>query len=151
MIPDLAFLYTRDLNKVIAEVEAYPTEDSLWQVTGQIANPAGNLALHLVGNLSQFVGDDLGGVPYERDRPAEFSLRDVPRAELITGLQHTRDLTSQTLAKLDDASLSRVHPRQLPGFPEGMSSRFFLIHLYGHLNYHLGQINYHRRLLSRTV
>ena len=146
MIPELALLFTRDLNRVIAEIRAYPDEDSLWHVAGQINNSAGNLALHLVGNLSQFVGDDLGDVPFARDREAEFIRKNVPRAELLGGLERTRELVAQTLANLDNARLDRVHPRQPPGFPPDMTSRYFLIHLYGHLNYHLGQINYHRRL-----
>lgn len=146
MIPDLALLFIRDLNRVIAEIRAYPDEDSLWRVAGLINNSAGNLALHLVGNISQFLGDDLGDVPFARDREAEFTHKNVPRAELLSGLERTRELVEQTLAALDDARLDGVHPRQPPGFPPAMTSRFFLIHLYGHLNYHLGQINYHRRL-----
>ncbi|MGY2892080.1 DinB family protein [Deinococcus sp. UYEF24] len=148
MISELALLYTRDLDKVMAEIEAYPSEDALWQVAGQIANPAGNLALHLVGNLSQFVGDDLGDVPFARDRDSEFARRNVPRAELLGELRRVRELVEHTLSHLDPARLERIHPRQPPGFPEAMTSRYFLIHLYGHLNYHLGQINYHRRLLA---
>ena len=146
MIPELALLFTRDLDRVIADIKAYPDEDSLWQVPGQINNSAGNLALHLVGNLSQFIGDDLGDVPFARNREAEFTYRNVPRAELLSGLERTRELVEQTLAQVDYARLERIHPRQPPGFPPAMSSRYFLIHLYGHLNYHLGQINYHRRL-----
>ena len=146
MIPELALLFTRDLDRVIADIKAYPDEDSLWQVPGQINNSAGNLALHLVGNLSQFIGDDLGDVPFARNREAEFTRRNVPRAELLSGLERTRELVEQTLAQVDYARLERIHPRQPPGFPHAMSSRYFLIHLYGHLNYHLGQINYHRRL-----
>ena len=146
MIPDLALLFTRDLNRVMAEIRAYPDEDSLWQVAGQINNSAGNLTLHLVGNISQFIGDDLGDVPFARDREAEFTRRNVPRAEMLSGLERTRELVVQTLANLDDVRLDGVHPRQPPGFPPAMSSRYFLLHLYGHLNYHLGQINFHRRL-----
>ncbi len=146
MISELTLLFNRDLNRVIADIRAYPDEDQLWQVAGQINNSAGNLALHLVGNLSQFVGDDLGEHPFARDREAEFTRRNVPRAELLSGLERARELVEQTLATLDDARLDRIHPRQPPGFPPAMTSRFFLIHLYGHLNYHLGQINYHRRL-----
>lgn len=146
MIPELALLFARDLNRVIAEIKAYPDEDSLWHVAGQINNSAGNLTLHLVGNISQFVGDDLGDVPFARDREAEFTHKNVPRAELLSGLERTRELVVRTLEHLEDARLDRIHPRQPPGFPEGMSSRYFLIHLYGHLNYHLGQINSHRRL-----
>ena len=148
MISELSLLFTRDLNRVITEIEAYPSENALWLVPGQINNSAGNLALHLAGNLSQFIGDDLGDVPFARDRESEFSVKNLPRAELIDGLRPTRALVEQTLAHLNDARLDSIHPRQPPGFPKAMSSRYFLVHLYGHLNYHLGQINYHRRLTS---
>ena len=148
MITDLSALYTRDLNKLMTELEAYASDDALWTVRGEIANSAGTLALHLTGNLNQFVGEDLGGVPAFRDRPAEFSRTDVPRAELLAGLRRTLKVVQDTLAGLDDSRLDAVCLRQLPGFPEHMTTRFFLIHLYGHLNYHLGQINYHRRLTS---
>ncbi|PNY82445.1 DinB family protein [Deinococcus koreensis] len=148
MLPELSTLFARDLTAVIKEMETYPDEATLWRVHGEIINPAGNLALHLIGNLSQFVGDDLGGVPYVRDRAAEFSRRDVPRAELIAGLTHVRTLVHGTLGRLDEARLAEVHPRVLPAFPEGMTSGAFLLHLYGHLNWHLGQIDYHRRLID---
>jgi len=149
MIADLALLYARDLNRTVAEIEAYRDEASLWVVGGQIANSGGNLALHLAGNLRQFVGEDLGGVPYERDRPGEFGRRNVPRAEVLAELQKAAETVQLALAALTDDRLDRPHPRQPPGFPEGMTSGHFLLHLYGHLNYHLGQINYHRRLLAR--
>ena len=148
MLRDLQALYDRDLSVLIEELLAYPDEASLWRVAGTIANPAGTLALHLIGNLSQFIGEDLGGVPYERDRPAEFSRRDVPLTDLVAGMSHVRTLVGHTLEGLDEARLTAVHPRQPPGFPEGMTSGYFLIHLHGHLNWHLGQINYHRRLIG---
>lgn len=151
MITELTALYTRDLTKVMAELEAYASDDALWTVRGEIANSAGTLALHLSGNLSQFVGEDLGGVPYERDRPAEFSRRDVPRAELLADLRRTLNVVQATLAGLDETRLDHINPRQLPGFPDNMTTRFFLIHLYGHLNYHLGQINSHRRLTASRL
>lgn len=148
MITALSTLYTRDLIKVVAELDAYPTEAALWAVTGDINNSAGTLALHLVGNLSQFIGTDLGGVPFERDRDGEFSRRDVPLAELRAQLLRVQALVETTLTRLSPATLDQPHPRQLGGFPEGMTSGYFLLHLYGHLNWHLGQINYHRRLTT---
>ncbi|WP_425147136.1 DinB family protein [Deinococcus sp.] len=147
MISELAALYARDLDKVAAELKLYPDEASLWQVQPGISNPAGNLALHLVGNLSLFVGHNLGGVAYLRDRPAEFARRDVPRAELLTDLQATAEAVAKALAGLDDAALNQPYPLEVANFPAGMTTGSFLVHLYGHLNWHLGQINYHRRLL----
>ncbi|GGN36115.1 DinB family protein [Deinococcus daejeonensis] len=147
MWPELRELFVRDLGKLIAELEAYPDDASVWRVRGDIVNPAGTLALHLIGNLSQFVGADLGGAAFVRDREAEFARRDVPRAELIAGLREVSARVVAALDGLDAARLDEVSAPQLPGFPEGMTVRYFLIHLYGHLNWHLGQVDYHRRTL----
>jgi DinB superfamily len=148
MITELSRLYTRDLNKVMAELDAYPDEAAVWVVMGDIRNSAGTLALHLVGNLSQFIGTDLGGVPFARDRDSEFSRRNVPRAELKAELLRVQGLVETTMARLPPATLDQPHPRQPAGFTDGMTSGEFLLHLYGHLNWHLGQINYHRRLTA---
>lgn len=148
MLPELRDLFVRDLEKLTLELEAYPDEASVWAVSDGVLNSGGTLALHLIGNLSQFVGTDLGGVAFVRDRAAEFAQRDVPRAELIAGLREVSALVAGTLDRLDPAALDAPHPAQLPGFPEGMSTRYFLIHLYGHLNWHLGQVNYHRRMVA---
>jgi hypothetical protein len=55
---------------------------------------------------------------------------------------------TDTLSRLDPATLGAPHPRSLPGFPDRMTTGYFLIHLHGHLTWHLGQINYHRRLTA---
>ncbi|MFC6802681.1 hypothetical protein ACFQDE_13950 [Deinococcus caeni] len=90
MLPELRDLFVRDLEKLTLELEAYPDEASVWAVPDGVLNSGGTLALHLIGNLSQFVGADLGGVPFVRDRAAEFARRDVPRAELIAGVRGCR-------------------------------------------------------------
>jgi uncharacterized damage-inducible protein DinB len=149
LLTELSRLYARDLGKVIAELDAYPSEAAVWTLRGEILNSAGTLALHLVGNLSLFIGTDLGGVPFVRDRDSEFSRRDVPRAELKAELLRVGVLIETTLTHLSPATLDQPHPRQPSGFPAGMTSGEFLMHLYGHLNWHLGQINYHRRLIGK--
>lgn len=148
MLEALAGLFERDLDRFIAELQAYPDEQSVWQVKEGVLNSAGTLALHLTGNLSQFVGADLGGLPFQRDRDAEFSRRDVPRAELIAGLHRTRQAVGETLRGLNSQHLQQVPPNLPPMFPAGTTTSTFLLHLYGHLNWHLGQVNYLRRLLS---
>ena len=146
MTKELLKLYVRDLEKLITELEAYPSEESLWQVSGEIKNSAGNLALHLIGNLNHFIGVKLGGTNFVRDRDSEFALKNVPRAEIIQKLQDTIVVLEATLPKLDTEALEAIYPLEVMGYP--MSTAYFLIHLYGHLSYHLGQVNYHRRLLS---
>jgi uncharacterized damage-inducible protein DinB len=53
----------------------------------------------------------------------------------------------ETLGKLAAADLTSQYPLQVLGYP--MTTTYFLVHLYGHLNYHLGQVNYLRRLLQQ--
>ena len=145
---DLAALFDRDLTSLMNELRAYPDEAGLWRVQGDIVNPAGTLALHLTGNLRALIGDALGGEPYRRDRDAEFARRDVPRAELLSELEHTRDIVGRTLRSLDDARLTLPHPNLPPSFAPDTTTGAFLLHLYGHLSWHLGQVNYHRRLTA---
>ncbi|WP_294231964.1 DinB family protein [uncultured Chryseobacterium sp.] len=139
-------LFIRDLNKLKLEIEAYQTEEVIWKIDKNIANSAGNLALHLVGNLSHFVGAILGNSGYVRNRELEFSLKDVPRAELIQQIEKVTETVTLTLENISAEELEK----DFPGDPLGykMTTAYFLIHLFGHLSYHLGQINYHRRMLN---
>lgn len=139
-------LYERDLARLRSEIEEYASEDRIWTVSEGITNSAGNLTLHLVGNLKHFIGAVLGGSGYVRDRDAEFSSSSVDRGILVTQIDITLDLVKDTLTKLKQEDLDKVYPIEVFGSP--MTTEFFLIHLHSHLNYHLGQINYHRRLLG---
>ncbi|WP_027378593.1 DinB family protein [Chryseobacterium daeguense] len=142
----LKSLFTRDLNKLKTEIEAYKNEDIIWKVDKNILNSAGNLCLHLVGNLNHFLGAILGNSGYIRNRDLEFSLKNIPRAELIGQIEKTIEVVNSSLDNLSPDDLGKEFPVQALGYP--MTTDYFLIHLIGHLEYHLGQINYHRRLLD---
>jgi uncharacterized damage-inducible protein DinB len=139
-------LLTRDLDKLKREIEAYEEEALLWEISEGIANSAGNLCLHLLGNLNTYVGSMLGNTGYIRNRPAEFSQKNVPRAILLEEIDKLGIIINQALLSLPDQALKDTYPDQVLGVP--MSTAHFLGHLAGHLNYHLGQINYHRRILT---
>ena len=147
---DFARILGRDLHKVAEQVEAYADEGDLWSVFGETKNSAGTLALHIVGNLEHFVSGVLGNSGYVRDRDAEFGNRDVPREELIRRLAECREHVVTTLEGLSDAALQLPYPGKLPAHLEGASTHLFLLHLAGHLNWHLGQMDYHRRMLPAT-
>ncbi len=146
LIQTLVKLFNRDLSKLIVEIEAYPDEPVLWQTEPGISNSAGNLCLHLIGNLNHFIGAVLGNTGYVRNRPLEFSLKDVPVAELKAKVEETLMVVEQTLAPLTDTDLDAEYP--LLVFEVKTTTAYMLVHLATHLSYHLGQINYHRRLLS---
>ena len=139
-------LFTRDLKVLKHEVGLYKDEKRLWFVTKNISNSAGNLCLHLVGNLNHFIGATLGNSGYVRQRELEFSLKDIPKSELIKRINDTIEVVENTLCKLTEADLQKEYKRRV--FEDTMTTAYFLVHLSMHLAYHLGQINYHRRLLE---
>ena len=145
----LFLLYQRDLKRLQKEIGAYKTESDLWITKGEIKNSAGNLCLHLMGNLNHFIGHILGKTDYVRQRTREFTDRDIPQKDLLMGIKETRLTIEEVLNKLDPKILALEFPVQV--FDEPYSNLQMLIHLQGHLNYHLGQINYHRRILNKLT
>lgn len=143
---ELAALYARDLNRVIQELQAFPDTDAVWATAPGVTNAAGTLALHLEGNLREYVGRLLGGIPFTRQRPLEFSTRGVELAELITRLEAVQAMVPRVVAALTPADLDAIYPAPYENKP--ISTRQLLIHLNGHLNYHLGQIDYLRRFVT---
>lgn len=143
----LVELYDRDLSKLKEEIALYGDEANLWKTDGEITNSAGNLTLHLIGNLRHFFGAVLGETGYVRDRDKEFSDGGVSRADLLAGVDQAAADVKATLAKLTADDLAKEYPIEV--FGHQMTTEFFLVHLATHLNYHLGQINYHRRILTR--
>lgn len=146
MIESLKSLYNRDLNKLKLEIESYKNEESIWKTDKNISNSAGNLCLHLVGNLNTYIGSELGKTGYVRNRELEFSLKNIPGTELIEKVESTIKMIASTLDKLSEEDLENDYPQEALGYK--MTTGYFLIHLLSHLDYHLGQINYHRRLLD---
>lgn len=136
----------RDLDALAAELAAYPNDASVWAKPAGAPNSAGTLTLHLVGNLRHFVGATLGATGYVRDRDSEFAGAYLPRAELAALIAAARAEVDTTLAGLDLARLDEPFPLTVGGgtLPTGR----FLVHLAGHLAYHLGQLDYHRRLVT---
>lgn len=146
IIPILQTIFDRDLTKLQEEIRSYNTEENLWIETADISNSAGNLCLHLIGNLNTYIGTNLGATGYIREREKEFSLKNVPKSELLSMIQETMGIIQKTLDGLDPEDLQKEYPRELMG--KTPSIQRFLVHLTTHLTYHLGQINYHRRLLD---
>jgi uncharacterized damage-inducible protein DinB len=136
----------RDLAAVRRSVEAYPDDASLWSERPGFPNAGGTLALHVAGNVRHYVGAVLGRSGYVRDRDAEFSRRNVPRAELIAGLDAAIAAVERTLGPASDDLLRGAYPE--PVAKRTVAASDFLVHLVAHLAYHLGQIDYHRRSVT---
>lgn len=139
-------LFRRELSKLKTEIESYKVESNLWRIEKNIANSGGNLCLHLIGNLNTYIGATLGQTGYVRDREAEFSLKNIPREELIKKIEATIQVIDKVLPTITLEQLDKEYPMIV--LKEPTSTEFFLVHLATHLTYHLGQINYHRRLID---
>jgi uncharacterized damage-inducible protein DinB len=147
LIETLKSLFSRDLNRLRNEIGLYKKEENLWKIEGSIANSAGNLCLHLVGNLNTYIGKEIGKTGYIRNRELEFSLTNVPRTELLNKIDNTIEVVNNSLDNLDESALVNEYPILV--FDQKTSTEYLLVHLATHLTYHLGQINYHRRLIDR--
>lgn len=146
VLQTLKTFFNRDLDKLKFEIESYEFEKQIWTIDKNISNSAGNLCLHLIGNLNTYIGAEIGKTGYVRNRPLEFSLKDIPKLELIQKVEDTISVVNKALDNLTEADLETIYPQIV--FEKEMTTGFFLIHLSTHLAYHLGQINYHRRLLD---
>jgi hypothetical protein len=144
-----AFILDRDLGRLGEQIDSYPTEESLWAVSGSIENSAGTLALHLVGNLEHFVGGVLGSTGFVRDREAEFADRNVPRHALHARIEACRAHVTRTLVAMSDDEVLAPYPGESPRGLGDETAHTFLLHLAAHFSWHLGQIDYHRRLVER--
>jgi hypothetical protein len=147
IIESLQAIFNRDLERLRAEIELYRKEANIWKVEGAISNSAGNLCLHLIGNLNTYIGKEIGKAAYVRNRELEFSLKDIPRAELLHKIDDTISVVNTALANLEEAELDSEYPVLV--FEEKTSVGYLLVHLTTHLAYHLGQINYHRRMIDQ--
>lgn len=142
----LADLFRRDLTRLAQELRAFPDDGTLWATLPGVKNSAGNLTRHLEGNLRHYIGFQLGGVPYARSREEEFGCKGIAAAEMVRRVEDLQRFVPDVVAGLSQAQLDAVFPEPLWG-GERVTSQF-LFHLYGHFNYHLGQIGYLRRILT---
>lgn len=145
-IKELISFFEDDLNKLITELELYKDEENIWRIERNISNSAGNLSLHLIGNLHTFIGKEIGKTNYIRNRELEFSQKNISRATLINSINDTIEMVRKSLNNLSDEGLKSDYP--ILKFSKVETNEYLLVHLIKHLTYHLGQINYHRRLID---
>lgn len=142
----LTSLFTRELNTLIKELNLFKSDDAIWETVPGVSNSAGNLSLHIIGNLNHFVGHMLGNTDYVRNRDLEFSAKSIEKSRLISDLESTIELIKKVLPTITEENLNSDFPYELNG--QKYKTDMFLNHLLLHLSYHLGQVNYLRRFLE---
>jgi uncharacterized damage-inducible protein DinB len=144
LLASVASILDRDLGTLRRELEAYPDERDIWRLPPGVTNSAGTLALHLAGNLQHFLGATLGGTGYVRNRPAEFATRDLLRAAILQEVEAAR--AAVRLVADQAVELDADYPEVIGGVK--VNTGDYLVHLVSHFAYHLGQIDYHRRVVT---
>jgi Protein of unknown function (DUF1572) len=142
----LADLYERDLRKLIEEVNLFNNEEDPWKTQGSVKNSCGNLVLHIIGGLNHFVGATLAHTGYVRDRDLEFTMKGVERKELVAQLEALIPLINETVSALTPEDMEAEFPIFFD--KPKTSVGYVLVRLLAHLDYHLGQVNYLRRILE---
>ncbi len=146
VIEALKELFERDLNRLKIDIDSYNNYDVMWKTTADVKNSAGNLCVHIVGNLNHYIGAGICENGYVRQRDYEFSCEFMGKRELIQKIDDTLKVVHQGFDLLTEQRLKEDFPIQIWRTKTGMT--YTLMHIHSHLNYHLGQINYHRRLLD---
>ena len=142
----LAEFYEKDLSKLLEEVNLFQNEENLWKTTGNVKNSSGNLVLHLVGGLNHYVGATLAHNGYVRNRDQEFAQKGVPRTELVSRIEKLIPLVKDTVGSLSQKDLEAEFPIFFD--KPKTTTAYVLTRMLAHLGYHLGQINYLRRILE---
>ncbi len=145
MTPDLAsaflersryYLGLEYPGKIRLALTAMPA-DRLWQRANDSSNSAGNLVLHLAGNVRQWIVSGVGGAPDVRHREAEFAARGGAGLEALLGtLESACADAVAVFGRLDAASLAETRLIQ------GRSTTVFaaIYHVVEHFSGHTGQL-----------
>jgi len=123
--------------------------DKLWARPFPFGNSVGHLIVHLTGSLKHFVGANIAGTGYTRNRPAEFADTTARSADdILADFDETIRMVVQTLNTQGDDGL--LAPADFGGRPVHNRFGIFLV-CAGHISNHLGQIVYlmHPRLRVR--
>jgi len=146
ILEDICILMSRELESLANEIELFPNDEIIWNVIPGITNSAGNLTLHVCGNLKYFIGSVLGNTGYIRDRDLEFSRKSGSQSELVSDLRNTKKVIQTVLPKLSETTFAESYPKTVGGVD--IPCHRFLIHLATHLSFHVGQVGYLRRILT---
>lgn len=145
MIDKFKIQFVKGLEGLKTEISLFQKEEDLWKTAPGISNSAGNLALHLIGNLNHFIGSQIGNTGYVRERDKEFSDKNVPIETILANIEKTIMMIENSFKNLNGETLKTLLKLNSAG--ELKTGVEVLLHLLFHFSYHLGQINYCRRLI----
>jgi len=137
--------FRENLQSLHNEINSFEHEEDLWEIKGTIKNPPANIAMHMCGNLKHYIGHGIGNNGYIRNRDLEFSIKGLSKEQILNEINSTIEALDAVFEKLTYDDLLKNYEHDYYG--ENKKIAFVLSILSQHLGYHLGQINYYRRLI----
>ena len=126
------------------------SEEQFWGNPFSYGNSVGHLVLHLTGNLSYYIGAQIAGTGYVRNRPREFAETERPKKEVVfKAFDQAIAMVVDTIRKQTEEDWSAAYTAV---GQESTKSRFrILVHCAGHAYHHVGQIIYLSRELTNQT
>jgi hypothetical protein len=133
----------------VRELAGPLTEDQFWHKPFPFGNSFGHLVLHLTGNLNYYIGTQIAGTGYVRDRDREFTeARHLPKEEVLKSFDATIEMVQRTLRSQSVEDWTASYSAERAG---DVGSRFHMIlKCAAHLDHHVGQMIYLCFELSQT-
>lgn len=134
------------LRNAVHELAEPLSERELWRKPVEPGNSVGHLILHLTGNLNHYVGAQLGGTGYVRDREREFTQEQHPaKPVLLASLDAAVATFHRVVEGLSAEQLAAPYPHGASG-----SVLKTLVHTVAHFALHRGQMSYLARLAKQA-
>ncbi len=146
MVEDFKHSLLEKLSTLQSEVKSYKNDEAFQAIPPGVSNSAEVLCKHILGNLNWFLGAQLGSTGYERNRDAEFSPSVYSKETIIDSIEQTKDMVADVLEDLWNEDLTKPYPILFKN--QEVSVHYMLLTITSHTDYHLGQINYARRITS---
>jgi uncharacterized damage-inducible protein DinB len=124
------------------------SEEQFWTKPFPFGNSFGHLVLHVTGNLKYYIGAQIAGTGYVRDRDREFTEAHPPsKAEALKRFDEAIDMVISTVRRQSASDWSAAYTAQRA---ENAGNRFnILLKCATHLDHHVGQMNYLCQELTR--
>jgi uncharacterized damage-inducible protein DinB len=137
--------YYRMIHRRVRELTEPLSTEQLWTRPYPYGNSIGNLILHLTGNLNYYIGAQIGGTGYIRQRPLEFSSTGKPKDDVLREFDEVIEIVIATIGKQSDEDWAAPFYGELESESKTRFSAFLACA--GHAYHHVGQIIYLQKQL----
>ena len=135
----MAARYTQ-LGGAVRELAAPLSDEQFWCKPFSFGNSFGHLVLHLTGNLNYYIGAQIAGTGYVRDRPREFAEGTRPSKESV--LKAFDDAVAMVVRTIRSQSAEEWSAQYSAAGVDARDRFEIALQCATHLHHHIGQMMY---------